>query len=208
VLLGATAVSIEASFLFSDPTASGAAAFALAPGTTVGAEFTVGSVDIIVTDLGVYDDFKNGLAFAHDVGIWNLSSATPIASATVPSGTTGFLSGTYRFVEISPLTLSANTTYRIGALFELGTGLIGQGGSASFDPAISSADPQWRDSTFSSSLTRPDQDIGSNRWAANMQFTTVVPAPVPEPQTWGVIAATSLVGYAAVRRWRRSRANS
>ncbi|MBK1816781.1 DUF4082 domain-containing protein [Luteolibacter yonseiensis] len=81
----------------------------------LGYTFTVGSNPLTVTDLGFFDAGGNGLGTAHPVTIWN-SGGTVVGTATVSSGTTGTLEGGYRYTTVpEPITLSANTTYTIGA---------------------------------------------------------------------------------------------
>lgn len=90
---------------------------------TVGYELTL-TQPLTISTLGFYDQGGDGLATAHEVGIWNLSR-TLLASATVPAGTGGTLADGFRYVEITPVTLPPGT-YRIGAL------VLNGGGSDSF----------------------------------------------------------------------------
>src|ERR1700693_727987 len=60
---------------------------------TLGWSFSVNS-SISVTSLGAYDASLYGLNVAHDVGIWD-AAGDLLASATVPSGTAGFLDSGY-----------------------------------------------------------------------------------------------------------------
>jgi hypothetical protein len=85
------------------------------PQYVLGYTFTVGNSPIAVTDLGFFDVGGNGLGGAHPVTIWN-SGGTVVGTATVSSGTTSVLEGGYRYTTVpEPITLSANTTYTIGA---------------------------------------------------------------------------------------------
>src|SRR5258708_6441475 len=76
-------------------------------GFTLGTRFTVGAKDASVSALGVWDgansggSIGDGLVFSKAVAIWD-SSGTMVASATVPSGTAGFLVGEFRYIAISP----------------------------------------------------------------------------------------------------------
>jgi hypothetical protein len=81
--------------------------------TTRGWTFTV-STPLVVEELGFWDSDLNGLAAAHDVGIW-IADGTLLTSATVPAGTTAPLEGTFRFVPATSVMLSPGTTYVIGA---------------------------------------------------------------------------------------------
>ena len=83
---------------------------------TVGYTFTVGASAISVTDLGYFDVDLDGLTSSHVVSIWN-GAGTQLGTGTVPAGVAGTLTGDYRYVSLggSPIALSANTTYTIGA---------------------------------------------------------------------------------------------
>ena len=81
---------------------------------TLGFRFRADSA-FTVTSLGAFDYLGDGLATAHTVGIWSLNGGTPLAIATVPSGSSAPLLGAFRYATISDLTLSANTEYIIGA---------------------------------------------------------------------------------------------
>jgi hypothetical protein len=79
-----------------------------------GTQFTVGSEDVEISQLGVYDNNGDGLANTHNVGVWDLSG-TLLASQSF-LGTEGVLIEDWRFLAISSsITLSANTSYRIAA---------------------------------------------------------------------------------------------
>ena len=78
-----------------------------------GFKFTVGTDDIVVTDLGFFDRNQNGLFEAHPVGIYEYDTEALVVSATVPSGTAGTLDSLFRFVSITPTTLTAATEYVI-----------------------------------------------------------------------------------------------
>lgn len=82
-----------------------------------GSEFTVAGVGLTVNQLGAWDYLKDGFDNSHKVGIWETSSGTLVTSAEVPAGTVGTLIEDWRFVDIAPVTLNPNTTYRIAALY-------------------------------------------------------------------------------------------
>ena len=80
----------------------------------IGTEFTVGSNDIVVDQLGFYDKDQDGLQVSHQVGIWDVSTQSLVASTTIPSGTSAPLDGFFRYFPLNNLvTLNANSTYRI-----------------------------------------------------------------------------------------------
>jgi hypothetical protein len=187
VILASSSIG-HAQTLFSDP-----GGFFIDTGlfsaSTVGASFTVGSQAVTVTALGVYDSNQDGLLESHSVGIW--SSGSLIANAVVPAGTGATLQGSYRYVGITTLTLSANTTYRIGAFFDAPTtpyDPIGTLGTWSFDPAFSAAVPYYYSGDPSTFQEPTTGYAASELWAANMLFS-----PVPEPSSLILTAASGLL---------------
>jgi len=144
---------------------------------TYGWNFTVGSVALQVTGLGIWDADLDGLAAAHPVGLWSESGAL-LASTVVQSGAQTPLVGEFRLEQLPmTLTLVAGATYTIGAFY---------GGDdflhASFaDPPVSS--PAIFDLVarfeYGSVLTRPTRVFGSTPYVGpTFEFT-----PVPEPST-------------------------
>jgi hypothetical protein len=78
--------------------------------------FTVGSQDITVAALGALDGGLDGFVSPNGipVGIFRESDDMLLAQTVVSSGSG--LMGHYRFANISPLTLLANTQYRVVAV--------------------------------------------------------------------------------------------
>lgn len=66
-----------------------------------------------VQSLGFFDSGQDGLAGSYQVGLWD-SSQTLLASGTVTPASP--LIGDFRWVNISPVALSANSTYVVAAL--------------------------------------------------------------------------------------------
>lgn len=83
---------------------------------TAGWSFNVGSTDITVTTLGLFDAGGDGLVEAHEIGIWT-NAGVLLASTTIPAGTTGTLNAGYRYVPIPPLVLTSGQSYVIGAFY-------------------------------------------------------------------------------------------
>ena len=171
---------------------------------TIGETFTVGATAISVTDLGVWDKFPDGLADAHPVTIWN-AGGTSVASATVPSGTTGALIGEYRYTSLpSPVTLSANTTYIITAYYPTSndglpaftsTSNITSATGVSYGAARGRLDNAFPTADF---FNRPEYVN------ANFVFTGSASA-TPEPGVTALLTGLSVVGTGifARRRFRR-----
>lgn len=74
-----------------------------AGGFNLGFKFSV-NFPLTVTELGVYDDFGDGLIGSHEVGLFK-SDGSLLASTTVQ--TTDPLSGLFRFSSIAPLVLGS-----------------------------------------------------------------------------------------------------
>jgi hypothetical protein len=66
-------------------------------------------VDVVVTDLGYYDHDLDGLTLSHEVAIFEEDSRAKLRSAMVDESST--LDGLFRFSQIQPLALEAETTY-------------------------------------------------------------------------------------------------
>lgn len=75
----------------------------------LGCSFNVGASNLIVTDLGRW--VVSGNSQAHDVVLWS-NAGTGLASVSV--STSGLPTG-FSFRPITPITLLANTKYRIGS---------------------------------------------------------------------------------------------
>ena len=76
--------------------------------------FFTPNVNISVDRLGYFDENQDGLASAHDVGIF-LENGTPVTTTTILSGVGSPLIGQNRFEPITPMTLTASTPYYIVA---------------------------------------------------------------------------------------------
>jgi hypothetical protein len=93
--------------------------------STFGWQFTARS-DIQISSLGLYDNPSafdggfpgDGLLDSHEIGIWDVADPSiPLVSALIPAGTGVPLLNGFRFVDIGPVTLSANHDYVIAALY-------------------------------------------------------------------------------------------
>jgi len=81
---------------------------------TVGWKFTLNE-PITVTHLGVFDADGGGLAQNHLVRLYNATSDTILATATIPQATPGELTGAYNshFVAVTPIDLTTGVQYII-----------------------------------------------------------------------------------------------
>jgi Concanavalin A-like lectin/glucanases superfamily/Immunoglobulin domain len=84
---------------------------------TVGGIFQVGAAGALVTHLGYYDVYGDGLNRSHTVSLYpGNAPPTPVASVTVPAGTDGFLTNGYRYVALdAPVVLAPNASYILQA---------------------------------------------------------------------------------------------
>lgn len=76
---------------------------------TLGFLFSVKN-DFTVTSLGWFDDCLNGFQDAHTVKLFDANGAL-LASATLSPGMVDPLSGSFRYSTITPVTLTAGSTY-------------------------------------------------------------------------------------------------
>jgi hypothetical protein len=148
------------------------------PAFTLGWSFTP-TVDITVTDLGLFDSGQDGLVESHQVGLWN-SSQTLLASTTVASGTSATLDDKFRFASIAGINLFAGQTYFIGALFLTPNDpLIFPGNATNF---VTASDISFLNAQFvdGNTLMFPGGSIGETGayFGPNFRFDS---ATVPEP---------------------------
>jgi hypothetical protein len=175
-----------------------------------GYQFTVGSQPITITKLGVYDlGGGDGLANAHQVGLWD-ASQNLLRSTTVPSGTDTDLNGythtannAFRYVAITPITLSANTPYVIAANYPSGNadGIadLGNNGTLAAGAGITLNMMRYQ---AGGALSFPTTEYV---WASaiggpNADFTVV-----PEPGSLSTVTAAVFLVWQSANRIRRRR---
>jgi hypothetical protein len=164
------------------------------PPFTLGWEFEVNST-ISVGSLGFFDDSQDGLAEDHAVGLWD-AGGTLLASGTVSAGIGNTLINQFRYVDVTPVTLSAGD-YFIGAFFGSGADNVvfpGASGTVTTIPQIS-----YVQATFGEgpSLNDPTEAFGTPGFFGP-NFTA---AGVPEPASWALM----LVGFGGLGVAMRSR---
>ena len=200
-------------FLAMTPQAANAAAVTLInPGSalflypaSLGWEFSP-TENILVTDLGVFDQLSDGLAGSAQVGLFD-NSGSLLASVTVPSGTTATLDNSFRYEAITPVSLQAGVNYVIGSILSSDNSALvgssrGQGSSFSFDPAITFLSGRFSDEDKSGlfpNLGDTFSDLKSDFYLGpNFEFTSAVPVPAALP-----LFASGLVGLGWLSRRRR-----
>ncbi|HEY1415932.1 MAG TPA: PEPxxWA-CTERM sorting domain-containing protein [Caulobacteraceae bacterium] len=171
---------------------------------TLGWEFTVNTT-VTVYDLGVFDDSLDGLAVSHDVGIWDSGGAL-LTSATVAAGTVDPLFANFRYVGITPITLTPGT-YTIGAVWTNSTDnmvFTGDSGVTTTDPSITYLQTEY---VAGGTLAFPTSTAGGPPGYYGPDFTLSA-LTVPEPVTWALV----FLGFggvgATMRKARSDRARS
>jgi hypothetical protein len=183
---------------------------------TLGTEFKVTSSTQVFA-LGIYDPNGAALLSSHAVGIWLVGgSSTPIATATVPSGTAGTLLNNFRYASIGSgsITLTAGNTYIIGAVMTSGGDVYKtyydttNGPAPTYGSTINTTSGSMPtsayDSTDNPNLTEPNTTPGGDSGYIGPNFdTTSLVAAVPEPSSWVLagFGTLGLVGYV----WRTRR---
>lgn len=177
---------------------------------TYGYSFTATS-DLYVTALGVLDDFGDGLDEAHQVGLFD--GIGTLKTVTVPAGTSAALVGGYasgsttrggfRYVSISPVLLTAGTTYSVGAFYDdMDTeALLTTEESVVFtsNPLITFGRALFSDAGSLSYVYQYDPNASSTvgYFGPNLQVTAV---PEPGVVAFGFLAAGSVLGLIARKR--------
>ena len=154
------------------------------------------AVDILVTDLGVFDGGLDGpgMLTAHDVGLWTFDG-TLLATTTVDNGAA--LQNGFRFTSIVPVALSAGQTYILGAYFPQdrpGDKLIATILSPSSLISLSGT-TRYAGGPGLTFPANPANESLDFRIATNLLFTTAVPVP---PALW--LFTTGLLGLVGVSR--------
>lgn len=157
-------------------------------GNTAGFQF-IANADLSITSLGVFDSGQNGLLESHQVGIWQ--GSVLLASATVPAGTSAPLSGQFRYVTITPVTLIVGKAYEIGANPDFQDPFVGAATGFSTDPNIT-----WVQSRYIGGFSDPtthNSVYDPGIFGPNFTYTVIVPEP----------SALALLGLAGVLICRR-----
>jgi hypothetical protein len=176
---------------------SGGDPLSVGPGTA-GYEFTANQ-PLTLRTLGVFDEFADGvLSSSHAVGIWNATTKSLVAQATVTPQST--LQGGFFWVNLAaPITLQSGATYRIGAQY----------GDIDFDLARGNATSVQADSRITLKDAYLSTGVGFgfpdlNVAGANLGFfgPNAGFQAVPEPSAYALAGGLSLLAFAAFRRWR------
>jgi hypothetical protein len=172
---------------------------------SIGFEFTP-TVDLFVSDLGVYDHNQDGLNGAKTVGIFQKTGSILLTSTTVSTPDT--LDGLFRYKSIAPITLFAGQTYAVAGQFPQADGdfylaeasAYTAAGAISYTPAMGAVFNGIGDTLF---FDYPS-DVITNRnghFSANFKFTTSG-VSAPEPATLSLFAL-GLAGSMGIARQQR-----
>lgn len=174
---------------------------------TMGWIFTL-SAPATVGALGVWDQGGDGLAFTHDVSIWNNSNGSLLLRATISSGTSAPLTNGFRYS--SSITVSSGTTtlpigtYVIAAGYASGnTDVVTYGvptGNITTAPGVTYV--QNRITTGVNVFPTASGPQGNGFFGANFLIGTVS-ASAPEPGTFALLTLGTFAGGVIIRRGRR-----
>ena len=172
---------------------TGGQSFHLSGGSaTLGYAFTLSS-PVLVTQLGLWDRFDDGLNTSHDVTIWT-STGTQEAQVTIPSGTGATLTNGFRYVSIPSVLLPAGS-YVIGGFYSADSDSFID--SASITPA---SGVTYDGSRSSDGFVFPTGDIfgmQNSYFGPNFQFG---PAGVPDTGSTLSLLGFASLGLVALRR--------
>jgi len=182
---------------------------------TTGWSFQVGAQNMQLEALGLFDLDSDGLQDSHPVGIWT-SGGTLLSQVTLPSGTGGTLVGSYRYAAIAPITLTAGSTYFLGAYFgPVEDRCVTACGDAQlalssqlYAPGITFLQSNQTLAIIGAgTLAFPAVNAGVNQgfFGPNALFTATDPLPVPEPASLGLVAVG--VGACLAGALRRKMSN-
>lgn len=159
---------------------------------TIGFEFEVNS-PIRIDGLGSYDDSKDGLSAAVEVGLWT-AAGSPLAQVTVPAGAGAPLDNWFRWQTL-PSTLTLNPgRYVVGAMTQNPGEPFGwQPSSFTTVPEVAFVEDRY---SWGSPLQYPSSTTGFNGW-----YGGNVHVAVPEAAGTAVLAGLGLLGFAASRRF-------
>ncbi|MBZ0173585.1 MAG: PEP-CTERM sorting domain-containing protein [Phycisphaerales bacterium] len=162
-------------------------------GDVVGWAFDL-NTDVIVTDLGVYNNDADGLTSNHQIGIWD-SLGNLMTSGTAGPG--GAVVGDWTYTDVTDATLTAGERYTIGAMYASGDGdsyissPSSLGLAAEVNATTNGVFPSIGDLGF---VMPTEQSTNLGRFGPNFLFRDV-PAP-------SALALLGLGGLVASRRRR------
>lgn len=167
---------------------------------TYGWKFTVGSVALSVTHLGLLDLDAPGFVDSHRIGIWD-SSDHLVADVSIASGNSGTLNNGFLYYQLSsPVTLQAGQSYSIGNWSAGSSDRIVQslaGATYATDYLTYSGASYALPGSVGTGFAAPNHNFSASHgvFGPNLEF-----APVPEPAEYASIGGLALIGFAIYRR--------
>jgi len=167
------------------------------PYGNAGSEFTV-TTNLTVTQLGFYDWGQDGLADAHEVGLWD-AAGNLLASTVIQSGTGSSLAADgYRWNVVSAVPLIAGDDYIVGAYFPSASDHFSD--AAPINADFTMIKDLYLDGAGFAEPTTSDFNSNTQGWFGPNVGTESVP-PVPEPITmFSAFMAISGLGMYVRRR--------
>jgi len=145
-------------------------------------EFFTPTISIWVTALGYVSP---GSSVGNEVGLYNVSTTTLLASTTITSSST--LSGSFLYQTITPVLLTAGNEYAVSGLYTAGDGAIGYTADSGIGAAPEiTFDGYEYDSN--SSLDLPTISYTPPIFGPNFEYV-----PVPEPTMMKIIIVGALL---------------
>jgi PEP-CTERM motif len=144
--------------------------------------FTVGSSNVVITELGYYDD-GDGLISPHDVGIYNFTTGNLLASTTVTNADP--LTGHFNYAPIAPLTLLAGGEYEIVGVSGADNYTWNDPGFAS-NSSITYVGNTWQFGSSLAFMNFLQNDLSDGYWGPDAMIAT---DPTPEPATITLLGA-------------------
>lgn len=164
---------------------------------TQGVRFEVTGGGVLVSSLGAYDYLGDGIVGSLTVSLWD--SVGQLATTTVTSASA--LNGNFAYTAIAPVALSAGT-YFIGVTGFTATDRFGEvnaDGPVTYSTGNNVArEFDIRGAGADLNLLALGGNPDNSFKVASFAFT-----PVPEPETYAMVAGLGLVGFGL---WRRRQA--
>lgn len=196
IVTSSWAAPVSALTFTGNPSLSGTAFY-----SARGYEFSVSMSGLKATHLGIFDAAADGLADSHLVGLWK-SDGTLITSATVPSGTSGLLQDSMRYVDIPDIVLGIGS-YVVGAVYaEDSADLQANVPAANLStaPGITYIEMRYGSCCFPVVLPFPDATLpGVGGLLGGTLMIDAGDNVVPEPASF-VLALSALAALAVNRR--------
>jgi hypothetical protein len=167
--------------------------------TLQGWSFTTTS-PIIITHLGLYDDFQDGFDIAHPIGLFRQSDGVELTSGTLGAGTVDpLLINEFRYVDVADVALASGEQYVL-SYYTNDPGStnrdyqLGVWDSLTISPAITFGDTLFQSNAPGLGIPAISRSGGPYFVGPNALFTVV---PIPTG-AWLFTGALMLLG--AVRR--------